>query len=177
MDETAGISGFVANGSTGSGASSPGFNDRRGVINEGDGALKRRTHVLEEFPEPQLEAIVIQWDRFRPTVLVQLKRSPDEPVQFPGLRPQIPGNADLPRGGPSALDRPLLDFVDASTGRVYGREAFNADILFSQRAFSLLQPEPDLVMPIDQLWECRTEALNSIGVRDFEGTAHGRDLG
>lgn len=152
-----------------------GFNDRKGEVVAG-ATLKRRTHVLEEFPEPNLEAIVIQWESFRPTVLVQLKREPSEPIQFPGLRPQIAGNADLPRGGISALDLPLHDFIDASTGLVFGREAFNADILFSQRAFAVLQPEPDLVMPIDQLWECRTEALNSIGVRDAEGTAHGRDL-
>lgn len=150
-----------------------GFNDRRSLIS---GAPKRRTHVLEEFPEPSLEAVVIQWETFRPTVLVQLRRESSEPVQFPGLRPQIPGNADLPRGGPSALDRPLHDFIDAATGLVFGREAYHADILFSQRAFALLQPEPDLVMPIDQLWECRTEALNSVGVRDTEGTAHARDL-
>jgi hypothetical protein len=153
----------------------PGFNDR-GAKPE-PGTLKRRLHVLEEFPESPLEAVVVQWSELPPTVLIQLKREPSEPIQFPGLRPQIPGNADLPKGGPSALDRPLADFVDASTGRVYGREAYNADILFSQRAFALLQPEPDLVMPIDQLWECRTEALTSLGIRDAAGTAMARDLG
>jgi hypothetical protein len=65
----------------------------------------------------------------------------------------------------------LVDFVDASTGRPFDREAYQADILFSQRAFSLLQPEPDLVMPIEMLWECRTEALSSIGVPDDAGLA------
>src|SRR4051812_27887835 len=88
-----------------------GFNERNGVVN---GPVRRRTHVLEEFPEPSLEAIIVQWDAFRPTVLVQLKRDPTEPVQFPGLRPQIPGNEALPKDRPSALDRPLLDFVDAA---------------------------------------------------------------
>ena len=133
--------------------------------------LRRRTHVLEEFPEPRLEAIVVQWEAFRPTVLVQLKHDLSEPIQFPGLRPQMAGNENLPRDRPSALDLPLLDFVDASTGLLYGREAYNADILFSQKAFSLVQPEPDLVLPIDHLWECRTEALSAIGVSDAEGIA------
>ena len=144
------------------------LNQREGNVS---GAIRRRTHVLVEFPDPLLEAVIVQWETFRPTVLVQLKRDPSEPLQFPGKRPDVAGNAELPRDRPSALDLPLLDFVDASTGRIYGREAFNADILFSQRAFSLFQPEPDLVMPPDQLWECRTEALNAIGVRDVEGTA------
>src|SRR5580700_3973475 len=85
---------------------------------------KRRMHVLEEFPEPRLEAVVVQWDICRPTVLVQLLRDPAEPVQVRGVRP-------------SALDLPLLDFVDAATGRIFGREAYDADIVFSQRAFSL----------------------------------------
>lgn len=125
--------------------------------------------MLEEFPEARLEAVIVQWESLRPTVLVQLRRDAREPVQFPGLRPQIPGNESLPRDRASALDLPLHDFVDAATGRVFGREAYNADILFSQRAFALLQPEPDLVMPIEQLWECRTEALNAIGARDAEG--------
>ena len=57
-----------------------GFNDRRA------GSFGRRHrqgdqnsmahHILEEFPEPPLEAIVIQWERLPPTVLVQLKRDP-----------------------------------------------------------------------------------------------------
>lgn len=146
--------------------SSSKFNERNATVL---GPLKRRAHVLEEFPEPNLEAIVVQWETFRPTVLVQLKRDPSEPVQFPGLRPKIPGNETLPRDRPSALDLPLRDFVDASTGLIFGREAYNADILFSQRAFSVLQPEPDLVMPAEMLWECRSEALSSIGVPDAEG--------
>lgn len=146
--------------------SETGFNDRKESVS---GAIRRRLHVLEEFPEPRLEAVIVQWEHFRPTVLVQLKREPTEPIQFPGLRPQIPGNDQLPKDKPSALDLPLLDFVDAATGLIYGREAFNADVLFSQRAFSCLQPEPDLVLPLDMLWECRTEALNAIGVPDEKG--------
>jgi hypothetical protein len=144
------------------------FNERGIQIGEG-GELRRRTHVLEEFPEQPFEAVIVQWSRCCPTVLIQLKRDPSEPIQFPGLRPQVPGNDALDRKQLSALDRPLMDFVDAATGKIYGREAYNADILFSQRAFSVMQPEPDLVLPIE-MWECRTEALNAIGVRDAEGT-------
>ena len=144
------------------------FNERNAVLTA---PSRRRTHVLEEFPEPNLEAVIVQWESLRPTVLVQLVRDASEPIQFPGLRPKIPGNESVPRDRASAIDLPLLDFVDASTGLIYGKEAYNADILFSQRAFSVLQPEPDLVMPREMLWECRTEALNSIGVPDVVGTA------
>lgn len=138
--------------------------------------ILRRTHVLVEFPEPALEAIIVQWDRFRPTVLVQLKRDPREPLQFPGKRPDVPGNAEQSPDRPSALDYPLDDFIDPTTGRAFGRAACEADILFSQRAFALLQPEPDLVLPPEVLWECRTEALQSIGVPDMEGTRTGAEL-
>jgi hypothetical protein len=150
------------------------LNERGLTVTE---TIRRRTHVLVEFPDPRLESIIVQWERFRPTVLVQLKRDPFEPVQFPGKRPDVPGNDQMPKDRPSALDLPLHDFVDASTGRPYGREAFNADILFSQRAFAVLQPEPDLVLPPEELWEARTEALNAIGVRDAEGTSMATDLG
>jgi hypothetical protein len=125
---------------------------------------RRKTHVLEEFPHPRLECVVVEWRGAAPTVLVQVLRDPAEPVQFPGLRPAVPGNDRLSRDLPSALDRPLVDFVDAATGRVFGRPAYTADIVFSQRAFSLLQPEPDLVLPAQDLWECRAEALAALKI-------------
>jgi hypothetical protein len=149
------------------------LNDRGAQVTS---PIKRRLHVLVEFPEPNLEAVIVQWETQRPTVLIQLCRNASEPIQFPGMRPDIPGNAELSKDIPQALDFPLHDFIDPVTSLVFGKEAYNADILFSARAFSILQPEPDLVLPPDPLWECRTEALNSIGVRDAEGTAMARDL-
>lgn len=122
--------------------------------------------VLVDFPEEHLEAVIVQWENLLPTVLIQLKKSPEEPIQFPGKRLDIPGNADLPKDMPLAIDRPLLDFVDPLTSRIFGRMAYEADILFSQRAFISLQPEPDLVLPPELLWECRTEALRAISVAD-----------
>jgi len=131
--------------------------------------IKRRFGILEEFPDSRFEAIIVQWDKFRPTVLIQLNRSPEEPIQFPKKRPAIPGNMDLPTDRPFALDFPLNDFVDASTGAVFGKEAFRADILLSARAFTVIQPEPDLVLPADALWECRQEALNASQLQDAQG--------
>jgi hypothetical protein len=130
---------------------------------------RRFVHVLTEFPEESLEALVVRWEFDRPTVLIQLKEDPREPVQFPGLRPAIPGNADLPRDLPSALDRPLLDFIDPTSGRVFGALASRADFLISHRAFDLLQPEPDLVLPAEFLWECRAEAIRAVGGEDEPG--------
>jgi hypothetical protein len=88
--------------------------------------IKKRMHVLEGFPDAQLEAVVVQWEIFRPTVLVQLKRNPSEPAQFPGKRAEIPGNAELPADKPLVIDLPLLDFVDPATGLIFGREALAA---------------------------------------------------
>lgn len=121
-------------------------------------ALKRRAHVLLEFPDPRLESVVIQWDRFPPTVLVQLKQNEREPVQFTGQKAP-------------ALDYPLHDFVDAAHGRVFGKAAHEADILFSSRAFDLVQPEPDLFLPAQDLWEARVEAIQALGLRDEAGFA------
>lgn len=122
-----------------------------------------------EFLTLPFEAVILQWSHALPTVLIQLKNGPLEPLQFPGMRPHIPGNADLPKDRPLAVDLPLVDFIDAVTGLPFDREAFLADILFSQRAFAILQPEPDLVLPAEPLWECRQVALESIGIQDVTG--------
>jgi len=127
---------------------------------------RRRISILEEFPDEHLEAVIIQWETLPPTVLVQLKKSSQEPIQFPGKRLDIPGNAEMPKDQPLAVDRPLLDFVDPLSGRTFGRMAYEADILFSKRAFLTLQPGPDLVLPPEPLWECRTEALRAVSVAD-----------
>src|SRR4051794_601684 len=101
------------------------LNARAGKI---DAPVRRKLHVLVEFPDLRLECVVVQWDRFAPTVLVQMKRDLREPLQFPGKRADVPGNETLPKEPPSRLDFALHDFVDASTGRVFGREACFADI-------------------------------------------------
>jgi hypothetical protein len=141
-----------------------GFNDR--TLEGVPAPTRRRIHILEDFPDEHLESVIVQWENLPPTVLVQLKRNPKEPLQFPGKRPDVPGNAELPKDQALAIDRPLLDFVDPLSGRIFGRMAFEADIVFSQRAFISLQPEPDLVLPPEALWECRTEALRGIRVAD-----------
>jgi hypothetical protein len=121
-------------------------------------SLKRRAHLLLEFPELRLESVVIQWDFCAPTVLVQIKQDAREPVRFEGQRAP-------------ALDFPLHDFVDAAHGRVFGRPAHEADILFSARAFDLVQPEPDLFLPPQDLWEARLEAIRALGLADEPGLA------
>jgi hypothetical protein len=120
---------------------------------------RRRLHLLLEFPDPRLESVVIQWETFLPTVLIQLKQ-----VEGELGSPTRAKKTRLP-----ALDSPLLDFVDPSTGMIFGREAFRADLLMSGEAFSLFQPEPDLVLPIAALDECRTEALRALGISDELG--------
>ena len=50
--------------------------------------------------------------------------------------------------------------------RDFIEEAFFADIVFSARAFALLQPEPDLVLPAQDLWEARAEALSALKLPD-----------
>jgi hypothetical protein len=135
---------------------------------------RRRTSILVEFPDPPLEAIVLQWEfHYRPTVLIQLKRDLREPVQFPGKRPEIPGNLELPPEQGMALQRPLVDFLDPSTGLIFGRSAFEGDLLMSKRAFTLLQPSPDLVLPLESLIECRTEALRALLIPDIQDVPGG----
>ena len=131
--------------------------------------LKRRLHILVAFPDERFETVVVQWEQFRPTLFVQLKYSPTEPLQFPKLRPNVPGNADLPDGLPLEFDHKMVNFVDPMTGMLFDGEPFNADILFSKNAFTAVQPEPDMVMPPDSLWECRGEALSVSKIEDVVG--------
>lgn len=130
---------------------------------------KRRLHILVAFPDERFETIVVQWEHFRPTLLVQLKYSATEPLQFPKLRPNVPGNADLPDGLPLEIDHKMVNFVDPMTGLLFEGEAFNADILFSKNAFATVQPEPDMVMPAESVWECRNEALSVSKIGDSAG--------
>jgi hypothetical protein len=131
--------------------------------------VRRRISVLVEFPDPALESVVIQWETHRPTVLIQMKSDPMEPVQFPGKRLEIPGNSELSQNQPLAIDRLLQGFVDPASGRLFESMAHQADILFSIRSFTAVQPEPDLVLPDSSLWECRAEALRALHLNDEAG--------
>lgn len=126
----------------------------------------RRCHVLVEFPHPALESVVVQWENFPPTVLVQLKRDTREPLQFLGKRSDVPGYADMPKADPPELEQKLTNFIHPGTREPFMDFPWLADIVFSARAFSLLQPEPDLVLPVDSLWECRAEALSALHLED-----------
>jgi hypothetical protein len=119
-------------------------------------SLRKKIHLLLEFPHPELESVVIEWENMPPSIFVQAKNNAEEPLRFPGKR------ADLP----AELSGVLRNFVDPATGLRFSDYAFNADIVFSSRAFSLLQPEPDLVLPAQSLWECRAEALAEMKIRD-----------
>lgn len=145
------------------------FLNQREKTDDGAAPSKRRISILTDFPDEQLESVVLQWENARPTVLVQFKKDVTEPLQFPGKRPEIPGNTELPKDRPLAIDLPLQDFVDPTTGRLFEKMAVEADILFSVRVFGLLQPEPDLVLPPESLWECRTEALRALSIADEPG--------
>ena len=147
---------------------------------------RRRVSILVEFPEERLETVIVQWESIRPTALVQLKRNPQEPIQFlPGIRKdmlesalqeQAParsaeeGASKQENPPPSrlapALDSPLQDFVDPCTGKIFGKEAYLADLVVSANAYSLLQPEPDLVLEGQTVWEARAEALRALGILD-----------
>jgi hypothetical protein len=117
-------------------------------------ALRKRCHLLVEFPHPELESVVIEWEHFSPSVFVQLKKNAQEPLQF------------VEKRTPAELDGTLQNFIDPATGLRFLDEAFNADIVFSARAFSFLQPEPDLVLPAQSLWECRAEALGALNITE-----------
>ena len=158
------------------------INQREITLAEG---ARRRISILVEFPEERLETIVVQWEGAKPSALVQLKRDPKEPLRFaPGARKDLPSEAG-PETQPEtrenngaqppqiskgrlapALDSVLLDFVDPCTGRIFGKEAYLADIVVSSNAFSLLQPEPDLVLDPTTVWEARAEALRALGLTD-----------
>lgn len=134
------------------------INERVVESNEGQKS-RRRVSVLVEFPDERFESVVIQWERSAPTVLIQLARNTAEPLQFSGTPPAIP----------QALDLPLGDFIDPCTARIFGKPAEQADVLLSARAFTTLQPEPDLVLPPEAIWECRTEALRALSIQDTVG--------
>jgi hypothetical protein len=121
---------------------------------------RRRTTLLLGYPEERLEAVVLQWENANPSVLIQLQSDTREPVRFEG---------EPPVAQSAALETDLQDFIDPIQGRIFGKRAHAADLLFSQRAFSLLQPEPDLVLPPAALWECRAEALRATHVADQPG--------
>ncbi len=130
---------------------------------------QKRISILVAFPDERLEVVVVQWDRQAPTVLVQLKYDPYEPIQFPGKRPQVPGNESQAPLSFDPLDVPLSQFLNPLTGLLFEKEAWRADILFSHRSMDLLQPEPGLVLPEDSMAECRTEALRALGIPDEPG--------
>ena len=141
----------------------------RDVSNSADFPSKKRVSILAAFPEERLEVVVVQWDSLAPTVLVQLKYDPYEPLQFPGKRPSVPGNSELAPLSFDPLDVPLSQFVDPLTGLLFEKEAWRGDILFSHRSLEFLQPEPGLVLPADSMAECRTEALRALGIADGPG--------
>jgi hypothetical protein len=125
---------------------------------EGEPPSKKKVSILVEFPDPHLE-----------TVLVQLKQNIEEPLRFPNRKdvPEYPV-AEKP---PFAIDLPLQDFVDPANGLIFGKYAYLADIVFSMKAFLSMQPEPDLVLPAESLWECRAEALRAMNLADEPGFA------
>jgi hypothetical protein len=130
------------------------------------GALRRKVHILVEFPHPELESVVVEWENTPPSIFVQLKRTCDEPLQFPGKRADWDQAKPAVHEEPAELSGVLKNFIDPATGLRFSDYAFNVDIVFSSRAFSLLQPEPDLVLPAQSLWECRAEALAELKIRD-----------
>jgi hypothetical protein len=130
---------------------------------------RRRCHVLVEFPHPDLETVVVEWENQRPTLFIQLKRNAQEPLQFIGKRTDIEGQtagAPTPKSDPAELSQQLRNFLNPSTAQPFTEFAWLADIVFSVRAFTLLQPEPDAVLPAQSLWECRAEALGALKLND-----------
>jgi hypothetical protein len=130
------------------------------------GSLRKKIHILVEFPHPELESIVVEWENMAPSIFVQVKRNSDEPLQFPGKRADWEQEKPAVSKEPAELSGILKNFIDPATGLRFSDYAFNVDIVFSARAFSLLQPEPDLVLPAQSLWECRAEALAEMKIRD-----------
>lgn len=135
-----------------------GINNRKIVFEEGK-TSRRRISILVEYPDERFESVVIQWEKSPPTILIQLARNTTEPLHFAGTPPVIPKSIDLP----------LNDFIDPCSAKVFGKMAEEADVLFSARAFSVIQPEPDLVLPPEAIWECRTEALRALSIADQVG--------
>jgi hypothetical protein len=92
------------------------------------GSLRKKIHILVEFPHPELESVVIEWENMPPSIFVQVKRNVEEPLQFPGKR------ADWEQAKPSASTEPtelsgvLKNFIDPATGLRFSDYAFNVDI-------------------------------------------------
>jgi hypothetical protein len=107
-----------------------------------------------EFPHPTLETVVVQWENQRPSLFIQLGKNPEEPLQFPEKRP------------PAELQQQLRNFLNPSNAQPFTDFAWLADIVFSARAFTFLQPEPDSVLDAQTLWECRAEALSALKLED-----------
>lgn len=144
--------------------------NRRAVVVAPDPVEKpprRKCHVLVEFPHPELESVIVEWEIYPPTALIQLKRDTREPLQFYGKRSDIPGYADMPKKDPPELEQKLRNFLDPATGQPFIDYPWLADVVISARAFTFLQPEPDLVLPADALWEARAEALSALKLQDL----------
>ena len=87
---------------------------------------------------------MVEWENMPPSFFVQAKRNADEPLQVPGKRADWTQESPTAPGEPAELTGILKNFIDPATGLRFSDYAFNVDIVFSSRAFSLLQPEPDL---------------------------------
>lgn len=142
------------------------FNERTDSLPE---TLRHRDHVLVEFPDERFEAVVFQWDHTRPTVLVQLKLDADEPVQFPKKRPKQPGNAEMSEDRYPVLTAPVPGVVNPIRAEDYKSPLYRGDLVFSRRAFSMLQPETGYVIPLENLSELRSEAIGALGLKDQPG--------
>ena len=124
---------------------------------------------MVEFPHPELETVVVEWENQRPTLFIQLKRNTQEPLQFPGKRADIeaePLDPKAVKSDPAELSQQLRNFMDPSSAQPFSEYAWLADIVFSARAFTFLQPEADAVLPAQALWECRAEALSALNLND-----------
>lgn len=142
------------------------FNERGDHLPE---ILKHRDHVLVEFPDERFEAVVFQWDHTRPTVLVQLKLDASEPVQFPKKRPKQPGNDLMSDDRYPVLTAPVPGVINPIRAQGYTDPLYRADLVFSERAFRMLQPQEGYVIPLDNLAELRGEAISALGLKDQAG--------
>ncbi|MCM0605833.1 MAG: hypothetical protein KA715_07050 [Xanthomonadaceae bacterium] len=142
------------------------FNERQDSLPQ---TLKHRDHVLVEFPDERFEAVVFQWDHTRPTVVVQLKLDAEEPIQFPKKRPKQAGNAEMPDNRYPVLTAQVPGVVNPMKAVGYADPLYRADLVFSERAFRVLQPEDGYVIPLDNLAELRGEAIKALGLTDQPG--------
>ena len=144
--------------------------DLTGLASHELAQMKLRFSILAGFPEDAIEAIVVQWEKLEPTVLLQLKYDPLEPLQFPGERAQV----QTPEGVLPAREQVrgnVAGALDPATGRPYERFFWEADILISQRAFDQFRPDPNAVLPAQMMWELRDEVLRQLHIPDRPGTS------